>query len=682
MDKTAQQYHLGTMAYHPHRDDEFKDDQLDYGGVSLAGIIKLQPSRKKGNKLWRPMQTSDVEDSDTSNGDVSFHFGDAEDINVTTVGSIPHYAFDKAHTGSFPPSQAQYTCAHIGDMYDGASAVENLASITQDGIKVARYSDTHYTMVEIREKLFGNLPDPTRIHEQTGKFDGQVVFIGHPNRDISAHQWSLSSFQWVNIGRYSHSRGEVEGSLASDRLQGIDEPYNTLAYFKLAAQNRQSLVIENGRPKDHNTTVDPASHVDTEVMPSSQSCTTASIGSFRFAASRQSEAASLSLIPYRSLIKDTLEDPFVTVANVSIPRSARDNSTQGNLTGQAGSLELTYRFPPKMFAASRPIDRADTLRPKDVRRRTLDCLSAPTLHEVAFGEEAVTQRSVVLANSKQLYDPSSAPLEPAQGGSQHQRNVNEWQSALTMQNSLTQSTANLNPTAFCTDPTRSVAPLTHLASSFSGAAVPCGKAMTVAADSIVSESTVSTVNAAAVGLHYSDPEGLRRTQHYEVANGLNQQAPTPQSFKGPFFTDTKPTTHDPTVALSVRISEEEKLVNWFRDGHRPARQREYTKSLIAAAATTGKTRQFGAIGEACAKQQEGPYTNTGPFVRLYENLSEYVEEYRNGRSQSYFTQRWKPATPQIRDLGFSNNTSYFSKARIQSSWPRGALLKPSERMWV
>jgi hypothetical protein len=569
----------------------------------------------------------------------------------------------------------------MGDMYDGANAVETLASITQDGIKGSRYSDTHYKMVEIREKLFGNVPDPIRLHEQMGKFDGQVVFIGHPNRDISAHQWSSSSFQWMNIGRYSHSRGKVEGSLASDRLEGIDEPHNTLAYFKLAAQNRQSLIVENGRPKDHNTTADPTSHVGMEVVPSTQTCTTASIGSFRVAANRQSEAVSLSLIPYRPLTKDVLEDPFVAAANASISRFARDTSMQGNLAGQAGSLDLTYRFPPKMFAASRPIDRADTLRPKGVGRRTLDCLSAPILHEVAFDEEAVTQRSVALANSKRLHSPLSAPPEPIHGGSQHQGNVDEQQSALTMRNSFAQGTLNLNTTPLYAEPTRSAAPLTHLASNLSGAAVSCAKAMTVATDSIASESTASTVNSTAVGLHYSDPDSLRRTQHYEIANGLNQQAPTPQTFKGPFFTDTKPTTHDPTVALSVRIGEEEKLVNWFRDGHRPARQREYTKSLIAAATTTTKTRQFGAIGEACAKKQGGPYANTGPFVRLYENLSEYVEEYCNGSSRSYFTQHWKPATPQTRDLGFGNNTSYFSKAGIQSSWPRGVFLRPSERMW-
>ncbi|KAF2625937.1 hypothetical protein BU25DRAFT_344775, partial [Macroventuria anomochaeta] len=485
-----QQDRAEKMAYRPHQDDEFEDDQTDHGSVFLAGIIKLQPGRRKRNKTWRPMHASDLGEP----------------------GSV-----------------------------DGA-----------------------------RVHLFGSLPDPIRLSEQMGKFDGQVVFIGHPNRDISAHQWSSSSFQWVNIGRYSHSRGKVEGSLASDRLRGIDEPHDTLEYFKLAAENRQTLIIENGRSKDNTTTAGRALHVGTDIVASTQTYTDTSTKGFRAAATTQSETR--SSIPSTARVpfaKDVLEDPFVAAIN-----AFSSQFTDGN------------------------------------------------------------QRTAVF-NSTTRYAVS----------------------------------------------TRSAVPATYTTSSLSATAMPYANATTAAADSDASESNASTVNAATVGLHYSDPDGLRRTQQYEVANGLNQQAPTPQSFKGPFFTESKPTTHDPTVALSVRVGEEEKLVNWFRDGHRPARQKEYTKSLIAAAAASDKTRNFGAVGEVSAKQERGPYANTAPFVRLYENLSEYVEEYRNGSGQSYFTRRWKPAVQQLRELGSDNSTSYFSKGSTQPSWSRAALLRPLERMW-
>jgi hypothetical protein len=196
-----------------------------------------------------------------------------------------------------------------------------------------------------------------------------------------------------------------------------------------------------------------------------------------------------------------------------------------------------------------------------------------------------------------------------------------------------------------------------------------------------SESRARTANAPGIVLQYSDPDGLRKTQQYEVANGLTQQAPTPQNFKGPFFTDSKPTTHDPTASLSVHVSEEEKLINWFRDGQRPARQKEYTRSLIAAVVARDKSRHLGAIGEASATSENGPYANTGPFVRLYENLSEYVEEHRNGGGQSYFTRRWKPAAPQLREPGPEQSRSYFGKSSARPSWPGATMLRPSDRVW-
>ena len=681
METTAHQCHFGTMAYRPYRSEALEDEQLDHGSVSLAGIIKVQPSRKKGNKVWRPMQASDIGETSVSSGNSGFHFAAAEDINVTTVGSTSQYLLDRTAGESFPP-RAQAACARIGAMCNDTSAVEYMTSdFPIDNVGV-RQSEMRCTMTGTREQLFGDLPDPIRLHEQMGKFDGEVVFIGHPNRDISAHQWSSSSFQWVNIERYSYSRGKVEGSLASDRLRGIDETPDTLAYFKLAAENRQMLIVENGRPKDHVTMAGHASHMGTVVVESNQTCTTASMGGFRIAASAQSETTSSSSTAFLPPARDLLEDPFVAAANVSVGRTTGSGTTQGTLPEPAGSLDFTYRFPPKTIAAPRLIDGADTSQSNETGGRIFDSLSAPTLQEVAFGEEAATQRTMSSTIRERLYAPfSTAPLKPFHGGSQHRWNVNESQSTSTAQARTTQSAAHLNTGARHTASIRPASSFTRLQSNCSGAAVPSAKITPVGASSDTSKSDASTVNAAAVGLHYSDPDSLRRTQHYEVANGLNQQLPTPQSFKGPFFTDTKPTTHDPTVALSVRISEEEKLASWFHDGHRPARQREYAKSLIAAAATSDKTRHFGTIGETDTKHGGGPYANTAPFVRLYENLSEYVEEYRNGGGQSYFTRGWKPAAPQLRELGLDNSNSYFSKRGTQPSWYRGALLRPTEHVW-
>jgi hypothetical protein len=171
------------------------------------------------------------------------------------------------------------------------------------------------------------------------------------------------------------------------------------------------------------------------------------------------------------------------------------------------------------------------------------------------------------------------------------------------------------------------------------------------------------MNAATVALRFSDPDGSRLTQEYEIANGLSQQAPTTQSFKGPFFTETKPTTNDPTVLLSIHISEEEKLMNWFRDGHRPARQQEYAKTLTSTAAPDGssKYRAFGVVRKSFDTQKGRWYENTPLFVRLYEGLSEYAEEHGNDSERSYFTRAWRTASPQLQDLGPDGYNSYYSE---------------------
>ncbi|KAF1934322.1 uncharacterized protein M421DRAFT_50772 [Didymella exigua CBS 183.55] len=463
------------MVFRPHRTVEFENDQDDHSSVSLAGIIKLQPSRTKTSKSWRSMQATDLGEACTTRG-----------------------------------------------------------------------------------RIFSNLPDPIRLSEQMGKFDGEVVFIGHPNRDISAHQWSSSSFQWVNIGRYSHSRGKVEGSLASDRLRGIDEPHDTVEYFKLAAENRQALILESSCPKNQNATTEPTLHAGVDLVERPQVPKDPSIRTLRLIDQTQSEAGSTT---HALLTKDVLEDPFIAAAD---------------------QLPSTASYQPYL-------DRSHTPAKVEESRLTTPCLSA-----------------------------TAVPYSQA----------------------------------------------------------PSGHGMLG-----TSKSSASTVNAGGVALHYSDPDGLRKTQQYEVANGLTQQVPTTQSFKGPFFTDSKPTTHDPTVSLSVHVSEEEKLMNWYRDGHRPARQKEYTKTLIAAAAASDKSRQVGAMGGVSTKLEDGAYANTGPFVRLYENLSEYVEEHRNGGGQSYFTRRWKAVDAQLREAGPEHSRSYFGKGIARPLWPRAALLRPSDGMW-
>ena len=680
---TVQPTQVEDMAYCLHKDGEFEDDQPDHGSVSLAGIIKLQPNRRKGNKSWRTMQASDMREPVSVGCDTNFHLGETEVNGQLPLSSTLQYSFNRSHTATSASLHIQSNLSQAGDACEGPNDTDRFAVFAQAGDKGNRLGEMHCVATEPHVQLFGQLPDPIRLHEQMGEFDGQVVFIGHPNRDISAHQWSSSSFQWVNIGRYAHSRGKVEGSLASDRLRGVDESRHTLEYFKMAAENRETLIIHHGRPKEHATTAGYMLHADANVVVPTLDHKDTSLETSRFSANTQDVFKPiLPSTAHPSTRKDTPEDPFIAATSANATRSADTGKKQGESIGLTGLLDLTYQFPTKANPVRpAPNVRAGTFDRRSTEGPTLNFLSAPSLHEVAFGEEAGTQRVTTPTNHEWFQGLHSGTFQKSvQGRSQPPGNVDGPQPNIPVQDNATQSITTFSSATRYALPTHSATPLGYVASNLSATAGPYDKQQIIAVESGASASNTSTVNVTAVGLHYSDPDGLRQTQKYEVTNGLGQQAPTPQSFKGPFFTESKPTTHDLTVALTVRINEEEKLMNWFRDGHRPARQKEYTKSLIAAAVASGKGRYLGAVGEIPTVQERGPYANTAPFVRLYENLSEYVEEYRNGSGQSYFTRRWKPAALHQRDSSPDGNLSYFNRRAIVSMFSRG-LLRPSEHIW-
>ncbi|KAI7087088.1 hypothetical protein KC356_g4483 [Hortaea werneckii] len=96
--------------------------------------------------------------------------------------------------------------------------------------------------------VFGNPPPPpTHLDTNPGSVNGQLQFIQHTNGDISAHQWSSSSFEWQNIGQFSNIRKKIEGQLTSNRLKG-ETAYqtlqqNTLAYFRTIAKQKEADVM-------------------------------------------------------------------------------------------------------------------------------------------------------------------------------------------------------------------------------------------------------------------------------------------------------------------------------------------------------------------------------------------------------------------------------------------------------
>lgn len=701
------------------RRSQKKDNKI--GGeqpISLAGIIKLQPNRsKKGNKAWRPMKASDLGENESDGLDANDSTSVTAHVESllhhstpTDQGFLTRFPFDLSQIQSAVPSRISPASVHHTASENHLDAVRSPGLLTRTGGEDNSLADTHSDCGNNYELVFGKLPDPIRLHEQMGEFDGQVVFIGHPNRDVSAHQWSSTSFQWVNIGRYAHLRGRVEGSLASDRLRGLDTSHNSLRYFKLAAEDREKLIVKNGRPKEASlrpslTDADRMASLSSVSSLASEPAITKDNGVSNFSSEVKT---TIPTALHTTIRREYLEDPFVSVRPFH-PEFSINHEPRGNNMGPTGSLDFGYEFPSK--PGTPPVlvckTSATTSHQNLYVQRERECLetihrtsktyehsSQPKLREVGFGEEAASgftisagyniplERCAIPSSPEDIVNRQKLRSKLAELGEQASKSSVSTQGRITIPNFA-------NPQAsvrlLFPPPGLTVANPHRIVSKLNATALPYANLSPVTTISPASESEATTVNANATALQFSDPDGLRQTQEYEIANGLSQQPPTKQCFRGPFFTDTKPTAHDPTVLLSVQVDEEEKLMNWFRDGQRPARQREYAKTLVSAAAASSKSRSVGTIGEYVGPQRQDCYENTLPFVRLYEVLSEYVEEHRTGNGKSYFTRAWKAGPLALRDFGSDSNNSYFSKLLMASSdrarYLQRTHLEPNNHAW-
>jgi hypothetical protein len=652
--------------FHPN-DHEGSTEHSPQG--SMAGIIKLQPRRKIGQNSWRPLQTSEL--------GVACENASPSAENLERLLHVNN--FDPP---SFPITSSQILRYNHSNAPRGASTESNYPDlVTRRAENLQRPSpstssgqtnDQRNAQLGVSDQyteLFGRLPDQILLQEQLGEFDGQVVFVGHPNRNISAHQWSTAAFQWESIGRYAHSRDKVEGSLASDRVKDIDPSRNALLHFKCAAEEREKLITQTARLTE--TTELAQSVVTNSLRPGGTPPDSVLPGEdirdklqgMLLASQSSKETPTAASTPsYDVVKKEYLDDPFVARKDSVQDKDPACAGLRNILVDVEGSLDLRYEFPVKEVTPSRVMNRGiveDTVQKRDEPAASGhgSGLVPPSLREIGFGEEACNGLAFAVRQSTFLQrDPNLSALQTM--GSQ-QKSVEHELLDVPLQGRTpiprfqgSQPTArSLFPDMGLTiaNPYRVIPRTNVTAQPVRGAS---SKALGLGFTNVDRTNTTA--------LQFSDPDVLRQAQEYEIANGLSQQAPTPQNFKGPFFTDSKPTANDPTASLSIHVGEGEKLRNWFRDGHRPARQREYARSLVSAAAAGSKNRYLGAIGDAAGPIDNSQTKNTTPFVRLYEGLSEYIEEYRNGSGGSYFTRSWKVAPTQLRDLSADGNHSFFT----------------------
>ncbi|KAF2034430.1 hypothetical protein EK21DRAFT_85466 [Setomelanomma holmii] len=664
---------------------------------SISGTAVPYSECKKAHESWQPDLPGNTRVLKEHNGDIHNALLTGKEVatcfslyqstsSVSPPISQCNLPYDEAEPGSVTPPCSQSTV-------DYGRGVEAKKS-TPTPIGPIRDKDPipKHTSIEDRYlELFGKLPDPIILQEQLGDFDGQVVFIGHPNRDITAHQWSASSFQWENIGRYAHFRREAEGALASDILNAPDTSCDALTSFKNAAKIRERVVcalcsteekahgiLEQAQtrsaiPTADSTDLGPSKEVQSHAVPRQ-----------RFAA----PSAQVFNQKTKSTKRHHYDDPFVVQA--AHPRSelCLPSSRIHDASDAIGSLDFKYEFPvrahtSRLLQSTRDVTIATTfggLVTKDPDTSyQLHCQSHPVramiqsgLHKYKFdGDTSEMFTHSAMVNSRprgtiipavlDSFDTSTGITDEIHDPPAHVGCLGANLRKLTTASSfldLRQAAQSLfrQPGLTIANPHGS----THRSDLVTASIRPLTETRKV------SQFETTTVGGDFLApLHFSDPDSARRAPSPEIANGLSQQPPTVQNLKGPFFTASKPTAHDPTVLLAVYIDEEEKLCQWFRDGHRLARQREYARTLTAAASTGpagDKPKGSNVLDDTPNAARYGHTDVTTPFVRLFESLSEYIEEHRNGSGSSYFTRSWKPASPCLRDLSPTGNNSYFSSS--------------------
>lgn len=692
------------------RDHPEGEEKPASGPVSLAGLIKLQPNRKRTNRPWRPLQLSDFGDDENSN---EVEDSDQDDMDSFTEDFNRQLGFDqgrfttantaaspKASLFDLPPLQTSMDMSNVCQRlrHPEHSQCPNAGSsaITGPNSEDISPTNTRYRVVDDYVRLFGKpLPDPIRLQEVEGK-EGEVTFIAHPNRDISAHQWSEKIYQWNTIGLYSHTRRKIEGSLASDRLRESTIPYNTIEYFKAVAEQRQ----ESGVPPEDTKPPNSSSshHVESLHRPhltdsdhfaslsSTSSSTREQLPKLNHMNPNRSDGSQDMIPASHTVTGETLEDPFIVLTRQ--PRPVTPNTvdfTRGG-TGMTGSMDFGYEFPTRLAVTRTTISsqlpsnveaqkqlfiQREQERLEALRRgvRTQEHLPQQ-LREVGFGEEAFSQPNTS-AKRLTVARPagSMSPEEAHDRLKLKNRLVELGDSAQRPSPSISQRVAIPNVQAL-QGPARSLFPppgLTvanpnRIVSTLNANAAPYTSTSTFNQHPEESGSEVTAVNTQmAATLRFSDPDITRQPHIRDIVNGLGQEAPTPQNLKGPFFADHMPTTNDPTIPLAFQMEEKTKLETWYHDGQRPARQQEHCNNIMATANADARKASgfnFGAIGDSRA-HDPSKFENTPAFFRLYENLAEYVEESQIGFEHDYFTRAWKKPNLHLCDLGPNGNNSFF-----------------------
>jgi hypothetical protein len=703
------------------------------GPVPLAGLVRFKTNRNKGNKAWRPLAASD--------------FDPEKDGEEETTASRDHSVEPVIREEQMKqPSVLGLTAFHRPALPRQPSPAEPLPTTrifndTQNSDVSPVSTRTGGTDDEIAQVFGRRLPDPIHLQQVTGHEDGEVVFIGHPNRDVSAHQWSTTSFQWINIGQFSAGRRKVEGQLAADRLRGqtvgMSMAHNNLTYFKAIAEQRYTLAKEDAKARPDplsegfNDSVAPRAPGEVKTQPAlSRRLTLAESDQFgslsdastptpgdgggvsilnTFAATRgvrigQAQPPASTMRTVTSNLPE--DDPFISTPKTTQEWTIRSKAVspitplnrRPSGTARVPEMNYNFEFPPKSEKADSPgmaMDggaRRDFFKKQEqariVQLQDLWPSNEPpaSLREISVGEEAASSllgihhtRDLQAAQRMQL----RRELESI--GNQHVSDLPiglPGLSALRQFQMLTEQNPVPKPTfdplsqrrnsqappvppgfenPLPPPPTRPSHPRTTSTLNANAPPYLTHYAPSHVPPRATNLSPIAPSVAPIANLRVSDPDNVQAPQP-EIATSGTLVDPIKQDFAGPFFTDTMPTPHAPTTPLAPHLSEEKKLDNWWVDGQRPARQKEYYTSIMSTSHAVRARNATLAPGGPVSKVKDGK-TADRLLVPLIENFREYVDEMNNNRDggRDYFTRAFTTPPQYAVDKSGSGNYTFFGE---------------------
>ncbi|KAF2146381.1 uncharacterized protein K452DRAFT_109813 [Aplosporella prunicola CBS 121167] len=507
------------------------------------------------------------------------------------------------------------------------------------------------------------LPDPIYLRSEVGNHHGEIQYIKHPNRDVTAHQWSATYFEWIVIGCYSCVRKTIEGPVVSpDFLKLIGstrERPSSLEYFcELAEEYGKSVhaepsnfTVASSRPGfKTNTAEELRRHDQIPIVagPSTKDDDFPVLGSLALKNLKPNTQEAPPKV-YGATKRPQSEEPPRVPTPLRLQTFRDDNPFVEAPTAPRGQMDRDFRFPsPNVGRTKRDVRDSPPPRPEasmdqsrldrkvffiqqerdhiqQLRQAKQQQVSAPPdPEELVKGLQSVMPLQQIRSSVQELNPSRERMLDYLN------RVGDEFKSTQKVaQTPAYDSPVEPHPTGaveidFASEEDRT--PVPRVLNSFLPTSTvetvrpgpmehPPGFHLQPSQNAEAGKCLTSSGSQfSRKDLHTSDPEPGYEGRLVDVYNtsAASEALPTPQNFGGPFFYDDMPSASNPTARTSTRMSYGERLDKWWTSGNLSQRHDEYLKALAKTSKNEEAHKDFVVTDRA--------------LLPLYETFSSYVRD--------------------------------------------------------